>query len=92
MKLASPLYVAVIALCTPTASEAIVMKAWPLAFKLPTPIELPLSKKVAVPVGVPAPPPLIVTVAVNVTVCPKTEGFGAEVTLVVVPARLTVCA
>ncbi len=44
--------------------------------------------KVTVPVGV---PPLDVTVAVKVTDCPKLDGFGNELTVVVDPARLTTC-
>ena len=39
------------------------------------------------PVGVPK---LLVTVAVKVTDCPKTEGFADELTVVVVEALLTV--
>ncbi len=36
-------------------------------------------------------PSVEVTVAVNVAICPYTDGFGAEVTLVVVLALFTVC-
>jgi hypothetical protein len=45
---------------------------------------------VTVPVGVPAPGDTTVTVAVNVTDWPKTEGLAEEVTPVVVFAWLTV--
>ena len=44
---------------------------------------------VTVPVGVPL--NCGVTVAVNVTDCPETEGLTAELTVVVVEALLTVC-
>ena len=39
------------------------------------------------PVGV----PLLLTVAVNVTLWPNTDGLVAFVTVVVVPAMFTVC-
>ncbi len=66
--------------------------ATPLALTAPEPIDAPLSKKVTEPVRVPAPGAVASTVAVKVTLWPKTEGLGAEVTLVVVLALLTVCA
>lgn len=48
-------------------------------------------QKVTVPVGVPVPDKGI-TLAVNVTVCLRTDGFGEDVREVVVPIRLlTVC-
>ena len=43
-----------------------------------------------VPVGVPLPGETTLTVAVNVTGCPKTEGLVLDVTVVVVLALLTV--
>jgi hypothetical protein len=45
--------------------------------------------KVTVPDGVPAPGPFAVTVAVNVTDCPKTDGLADELIAVVVPSWLT---
>lgn len=54
------------------------------------PIGLPPSRNVTVPVGVPDPGATGETVAVNVTDCPKTDGFTDEVTVVVVPSLLTV--
>ena len=42
------------------------------------------SLKVTVPVGVPAPE---LTVAVNVTDCPETEGLGEEASAVLVAAN-----
>jgi hypothetical protein len=44
-----------------------------------------------VPVGVPETPGGGLTVAVNVTVCPYTEGFRLEARVVVVGAVLTSC-
>ena len=46
--------------------------------------------KVTVPVGVPAPGALAVTVAVNVTDWPKTDGLTDETNALVVEAALTV--
>ncbi|MEQ1916795.1 MAG: hypothetical protein ABL856_08735, partial [Gallionella sp.] len=51
---------------------------------------LPSTLNVAVPVGVPEPGATVVTVAVNVTDCPVTEGFTDDVTAVVVFAGLTI--
>src|SRR5207302_6955229 len=48
------------------------------------------SKKSALPVGVPAPGATGLTVAVKVTAWPNTDGLGAEVSAVVVPAWPTV--
>ena len=48
---------------------------------VPLPIETPLSRKVTVPVGVPEPGP--VTVAVNVTLWPNTDGLSDEASVVV---------
>ena len=55
---------------------------------VPLPIVIVPSLKVIVPVGV---TPELVTVAVNVTDFPKTEGFALDVRVVVVVALLTVC-
>src|SRR5216683_1263267 len=44
-----------------------------------------------VPVGVPTPGATALTVTVKFTVCPKTEGFGDEVSDVAVLAWLTAC-
>jgi hypothetical protein len=41
------------------------------------------SRKVTVPVGVPEAGGTALTVAVNVTVCPNTDGFTDEVTVVI---------
>ncbi len=66
--LGSPPYFAVIE-WLPTASEEVVRVAVPAA-SVPAPICMPLSKKVTVPVGENPVP-----VAVNVTDCPKPDGF-----------------
>jgi len=57
------------------------------------PMITPLSLKVIVPVGVPAPGGGAVMVAVNVTGCPKIEGFRLEDTVMigVAFAMVTVC-
>src|SRR5207244_4218516 len=44
-----------------------------------------------VPVGVPAPGAVAVTVAVNVTLWPNTDGFADDVSAVLVLAWLTTC-
>ena len=59
--------------------------------RLPVPMELPPSSNVTMPVGVPAPRPAAATVAVNVTLCPNTDGLLDELLVVLVPAWLTVC-
>jgi len=82
----SPLYTAVIE-CEPPLSINVVMVAFPFPSSDCVPIELAPSLKVTLPVGVPA---LEATVAVNVTVCPKSDGFGSDVNVVVVLAGLTV--
>lgn len=51
---------------------------------------LPLSLNWTEPPGVPAPGETASTCAVNVTVCPSSEGFLDEVTEVCVSARCTV--
>ena len=59
----------------------------PLSVAVPRAFEP--SRNVIEPVGVPLPGAMAVTVAVKVTDWPKTEGFVAEVTTLVVPAWLT---
>jgi hypothetical protein len=78
--LLSPLYVAVIG-CVPATRDD-VDKVVVALLSVLVPREIPLSKNVTVPVGV-AEPVVWVTVAVKVTCCPKTDGFGLEVRLVV---------
>ena len=78
-KLVSPPYTAVIE-CEATESAAVANVATPDPFSVPVPRVVAPSLNVAVPVGV---PPVPVTVAVNVTDCPKTEGFCEDVSVVV---------
>jgi hypothetical protein len=56
-------------------------------------VQLPIvaapSRKFTVPVGEPAPGEVTVTAAVNVTLCPKTDGLAEDVRLVLVLALLT---
>src|SRR5436305_1120518 len=58
--------------------------AWPALSRVPVPRMVEPSLKVTVPVGVPAPGLFAVTVAVNVTACPDSDGLAEEVTTVVV--------
>lgn len=76
-----PTYCAVIVGCDPTDRLVVVIVATPLAFSVLLPILELLSKKFTVPAGVPA---AEVTVAVKTTDCPYNDGFGDEVTRVVV--------
>src|SRR6185436_15181782 len=74
----------------PTDSPLVVSVATPaLSVTVPNG-ELP-SLNVIVPLGVPAPGAVAVTVAVKVTVWPKTDGFGVEASVVAVLALFTVC-
>lgn len=50
------------------------------------PIVVAPSLNVTVPVGLPAPGATAATVAVNVTDCPKFDGFAPDATVVVVLA------
>jgi hypothetical protein len=61
----------------------VVRVAWPLPSKVAVPRLVAPSKNSTVPVGVPV---LELTVAVNVTDCPKTEGFADEARLVLLVA------
>ena len=54
------------------------------------PITVAPSRKLTVPVGDPAPGAVTVTVAVNVTDCPNTDGLTDDVRVVAVLALLTV--
>src|SRR5438093_9233709 len=74
-KLPSPPYSAVM-LWFPSASDDVVKVAWPDAFSVPVPSVVAPSLNVTVPVGT---PPAEVTVAVNVTDPPGTEGFVLDV-------------
>ena len=54
----------------------------PLLFRVPVPIVVAPSVNVAMPVGVPVPGETAVTVAVNVTAWPKTDGVPEVVSVV----------
>ena len=77
-KFPSPLYVAVIE-CAATANEEAVNVADPEELSESVPSVVVPSRKVTVPVGTPEPEEGL-TVAVNVTACPKTEGLADEAT------------
>ncbi len=53
------------------------------------PITVAPSRKLTVPAGLPAPGATTATVAVNVTLWPKTDGLAEDVRLVLVLALLT---
>ena len=72
----------------PTARLEVEKVAMP-PLSVPVPRVAVPSWKVTVPVGVPAPGVFTPTVAVNVTLWPKTEGLVAEETLVVVASVFT---
>ena len=65
--------------------------ACPLPSKATLPIFVVPSRNATVPVGMPDPGAVAVTVAVNVTACPKTEGLLFELTEMEEFARFTVC-
>jgi hypothetical protein len=88
LKLALPRYWAVME-CDPTASGVVVVKVAVLPVRATVPSAVVPLKNRTEPAGVPLPGATGVTVAVNVTACPAAEGFGVDVTAVVVFARLT---
>jgi hypothetical protein len=88
-KFVSPLYTAVIT-CVVTLKPLVDRLALP-PLRVDVPITVEPSLKLTVPVGVPAPGLVTLTVAVNVTAWPNTDGFTEETTLVLVPAWFTVC-
>jgi hypothetical protein len=73
--------------CEPTERLEVENVALP-ALRVPEPIADPLSRNVTVPVGVPLVEDM--TVAVKVTDCPNVEVGELDVTVVDVPAWLTV--
>jgi hypothetical protein len=89
-KFVSPPYTAVIACAPPTRANVVNAPTPPLSVPVPRAVEPSLN--VTVPVGVPE-PAVGFTVAVNVTPCPKADGFSEEtrVTCVAgVESKLTV--
>lgn len=94
LKLVSPLYTAVIWLWLPTLRLVVVHVAWPeprVCVPQPVMVEPP-SRKFTVPLRAPEPGAVTLTVAVNVTDWPNTDGLGDgdEVTAVLVEAWFTV--
>ena len=79
-------YVAVI-VCTPGVRSAVGNVVCP-AERVPVPMAVAPSKNVTVPAGVPEP---LVTVAVNVMLVPKEDGFRDEASVVLVAMPFTVC-
>lgn len=71
----------------PTGRAVVVRVATPVPFTVPLPRAVLPRVKATLPVGVPA---VLLTVAVRVTLCPKVDVAGMAVTLVVVPALVTV--
>jgi hypothetical protein len=75
--------------CVPTESFVVLNVAWcVVALTVPVPMVVDPSLKVTVPLGLPPKAP--VTVAVKVTACPLVDGFGEDVSFVVVVALFTV--
>src|SRR5580658_2184914 len=89
VKSLSPPYTTVIE-CVPTDSDEVLRVPTPEPFNVAVPRTVVPSSKVTVPVGVPDPGALAVTVVVNVTDWPKSEGLADELTLVLVPSSPTV--
>jgi hypothetical protein len=87
--LVSPPYWAVIE-CVPVERLEFERVATPLVLSVEEPRGVLPSENVTVPVGVTV-PEVGVTVAVNVTICARREGFGEEVSEVAVPIKLTFC-
>jgi hypothetical protein len=77
--------------CEPTVNELVVTDATPEAFTVAVSVVPPANEKVTVPVGVPMAGAAAEMEALTVTACPVTDGFGTEVTVVVVFPWLTVC-
>src|SRR5713101_5934473 len=89
VKLASPANTAVM-VWLPRASVDVMKVAIPVAFSVPVPSVVAPSKKVTVPLGLPDPGDTTLIVAVKVTDVLKDDGFCEDMTVVVVPALLTV--
>jgi hypothetical protein len=84
-KFVSPAYSAVMECAGGlTASEDVLKVAAPEPFSVPVPSVVAPSLNVTVPLGVPAPGATALTVAVNVTDWPETDGFAEEVGVAVV--------
>jgi hypothetical protein len=91
LKLLLPLYSAV-TVCAPSANDEIAPLAALLPLKLTgAPKFDPSILNCTVPPGVPDPGAVALTVAVNVTDWPTTDGLADELTLVLVSALSTAC-
>jgi hypothetical protein len=75
--------------CVPTANERVVNVALPPE-SVAVPNVVAPSKNVTVPVGVPVPGAAALTVAMNTTDWPNTDGFTDEVTVVELLSLFTV--
>jgi hypothetical protein len=84
-KVLSPPYSAVVEWLP--AERVVVAKLAVPSLRAPIPNVVVPSLKVTVPAGMPEPPVPEVTVAVNVTDCPRIEGFDEESTTVAVTKR-----
>jgi hypothetical protein len=73
--------------CVPTAREEIVNVALPEGSSVPVPMPVAPSRNATVPVGV---APCELTLTLNVTACPNTDGFCEEARTVVVSVLVTV--
>ena len=90
-KFALPLYTAVTVVLPTGKVETDALVALPPDKVTALPKFTPLVLNCTVPVGVPEPGGSAVTVAVNVTDCPNTEGLADDVTVVVVVSWFIVC-
>src|SRR5437773_37093 len=77
--------------CEPKASADVFRLAAPEPSSATVPKIAAPSLNVTFPVEVPAPGAVAVTVLVNVTDCPKTDGFTDEASELPVAAWLTIC-
>ena len=77
--------------CVAAESVAVANVALPEASTTPVPSVVAPSLKVTVPPGMPTPGEITVTFAVNVIDEPTIDGLLDEMSVVVVPAMLTVC-
>ena len=68
----------------------VLMLAVPSTSATGLPKSLSSTRNCTVPVGTPEPPPVAVTVAAKVAVCPKTDGLASDDKLVDVGRRTTV--
>jgi hypothetical protein len=75
----------------PTVNPLVEIDAWPAPLTGMAPSDVAPSKNSTLPTGTPAPGAVTLTCAETVTCSPNNDGFGAEVTTVVVAAWFTVC-